>query len=75
MGGSSAPVGVASGGRQARNMAQVPWRSSLELRSNVATIVAQPLPNALVLVLLRYVKVDGFVCELHCHNTRTLRSR
>jgi hypothetical protein len=28
-----------------------------------------------VLVLLRYVKVDGFVCELRCHNTRTLRSR
>jgi len=27
------------------------------------------------LVLLRYVKVDGFVCELRCHNTRTLRSR
>jgi hypothetical protein len=28
-----------------------------------------------ILVLLRYVKVDGFVCELRCHNTRTLRSR
>jgi hypothetical protein len=31
--------------------------------------------NAYSLVLLRYVKVDGFVCELCCHNTRTLRSR
>jgi hypothetical protein len=31
--------------------------------------------NIQTLVLLRYVKVDGFVCELRCHNTRTLRSR
>jgi hypothetical protein len=28
-----------------------------------------------LLVLLRYVKVDDFVCKLCCHSTHTLRSR